>query len=114
MFQAGRLRDRIKIRRKVESKNAGGGLDVAWATLADDLSAEVLSLNGREALIGGVLQGIAFFQITVRYRTDLKASDQIIWATNGDRELNIIDAEDRLGTRQWTVIQASTAAPQGA
>jgi SPP1 family predicted phage head-tail adaptor len=111
-FYSGKLREAITIRRKGEGKNdTTGGLRTGWATLADNLAAEVISLNGREALIGGVLQGVSFFKITVRYRTDLKASDQILW--NG-RELNIISAEDELGTRQWTVIQASTAAPEGA
>jgi hypothetical protein len=72
----------------------------------------VVSLNGREAVIGSVFQGVSVFQITVRYRTDLKPSDQVLW--NG-RELNIIaPPEDLIGTRQWTVIQASTQAPQGA
>lgn len=111
MFQAGRMVDRITIRRKTETKNARGGLDVSWSTLASGLSAQVTSINGREAVIGGILQGFSYFDITVRYRTDIKVSDQILW--NG-RELDIISAEDRLGTRQWTVIQASSASPQGA
>jgi head-tail adaptor len=114
VFDAGRLRERITILRKQGTKNAGGGLDVSWPAVAENVSAEIVGLNGRESLIGGVLQGISYFQITIRYRADLKPSDQILWLTNANRELNIIDAEDKLGTRQWTVIQASTAAPQGA
>jgi SPP1 family predicted phage head-tail adaptor len=69
------------------------------------------SINGREEMIGNVLQGISTFQVTIRYRNDLKASDQILW--NG-RELNVLAAEDREGRRRWTVIHASTLAPQGA
>lgn len=112
-FYAGKMRDRITIRRRVEAKNpTTGGLELSWTSLAADLSAEVLSLNGREALLGHVLQGISTFQVTIRYRTDIKASDQVLW--NG-RELNVVSApEDQLGTRQWVVMQASTQAPQGA
>jgi SPP1 family predicted phage head-tail adaptor len=109
-MQAGDLRDRITIRRRTETKNAGGGLDIGWDDFAT-IWAKVTSLNGREAVIGGVLQGNSYFEITVRYRTDLEVADQILW--NG-RELNINSSEDRLGTRQWTIIQASTETPQGA
>jgi head-tail adaptor len=110
-MHAGLLRDRITIRRPIENKNSGGGRDVGWSNLATGLPAQVINLNGREAIIGNVLQGVALFDITVRYRTDLKPADQLLW--NG-RELNVIGAEDREGRRQWTVIQASTQAPQGA
>ena len=112
MFQAGQLRDEITIRRKSQTKNPDtGGLETGWSPVAT-VRAEVKSINGREALIGGVLQGISFFQITIRYRTDLLAADQVLW---GARELNITaPPEDRLGTRQWTTIIASTQAPQGA
>jgi SPP1 family predicted phage head-tail adaptor len=109
-MQAGDLRDRITIRRRTETKNAGGGLDIGWEDVAT-LWAKVTSINGREAVIGGVLQGYSYFEIVIRYRNDILDADQILW---NDRELNINTAEDRMGTRQWTVIQASTEAPQGA
>jgi SPP1 family predicted phage head-tail adaptor len=110
-MRAGQLRDRITIRREANTKNARGGLDRVWETVADELPANVTSLNGRESVIGQVLQGISQFQIVVRYRTDLKVSDQVKWQ---GRELNIHSAEDRDGKRTWTFIQASTEAPQGA
>lgn len=111
----GSLRDRLQIRRKVETKNPNtGGLERTWQTIAT-IWAEVKSINGREAVIGNVLQGISFFQVTIRHRTDLKASDQVIWLTNGNRELNIVgNPEDREGLRHWTIFQASTQAPEGA
>jgi SPP1 family predicted phage head-tail adaptor len=111
------MRDRIAIRRKTTTKNpTTGAPSETWANLAgaDNIYAEVVSLNGRESVIGSVLQGISYFQITIRYRRDILPSDQIIWLTSDDRELNIHSAEDRLGTRQWTTIQASTQAPQQA
>lgn len=112
-MQAGDLRDRIAIQRRTETKNAGGGLDIGWDEIAA-VWANVRSINGKEAVIGGVLQGISYFEIVIRYRTDLEVSDQILWLSNGDRELNILSAEDRDGTRHWTIIQASTQSPQGA
>jgi SPP1 family predicted phage head-tail adaptor len=112
-MQAGDLRDRIAIRRRTETKNAGGGLDIGWADLAT-VWANIRSINGKEAIIGGVLQGISYFEIVVRHRTDLEVADQILWLSSGDRELNILSAEDRDGMRQWTVIQASDQSPQNA
>jgi hypothetical protein len=46
------------------------------------------------------LQGSSSYQITIRFRDDVKASDQVLWA---DRELNV-HGRRRLGTRQWTMI----------
>lgn len=114
-MDAGRLRERITIRRKTSGKNpTTGAPSESWSDLAANISAEVRSINGREAVIGAVLQGISHFQVTIRYRGDLQPSDQIIWSTGDNRELNIHSAEDRLGTRQWLTIHASTEAPQGA
>lgn len=114
MARTGTLRERIAIRRKVETKNDAGGLDVGWETVAT-LWAQVRAINGREALIGQVLQGISFFEVVIRHRTDFKAGDQILWINADNRELNIVaPPEDKSGSRQWTTIQASTQAPQGA
>jgi SPP1 family predicted phage head-tail adaptor len=112
-MQSGDLRDRITFKRRAETKNDGGGLDISWPDLptTPTVSAKVTSINGREEVIGGVLQGNSYFEIVVRYRTDLEVADQILWR---ERELNIHSAEDRSGTRQWTIIMASTEAPQGA
>lgn len=111
-MDVGRLRHRITIRREENVSDGKGGYDRAWTTLADRIAADVTSLNGREAVLGNVLQGISVFQITTRFRTNIQPSDQIIWHSADDRELNVHNAEDKLGTKQWTVIQASTEAPQ--
>lgn len=114
-MNSGRLRHRITIRRQTNTKKAEtGGLTRAWSDLAANLPAEILSLNGREAVIGEVLKGVSHFQITIRFRDDVKPSDQVKWLTGANRELNVLAAEDRLGTRRWLTIVASTLAPQGA
>lgn len=109
-MEAGALRDRITIKRETNASDGMGGYDRSWGELAT-VWANVTSLNGREAVLGHVLQGISTFQIIVRHRTDIEPAMQIVW---GDRELNVHSAEDRTGTRQWTTIIASTEAPQGA
>lgn len=110
-MRAGDLRDRITVRRLQDVADGSGGFDRSWADVITNLSANVISQNGRESVISYVLQGISYFEVTVRYRTDIQVSDQIKWRGH---ELNVHAAEDRLGTRTWTVINASTLAPQGA
>lgn len=111
MENAGKLRQRITVMREQDVADGAGGYDRSWVAVATNIPAQVLCLNGRESVIGHVLQGVSYFEIMVRYRTDIQVSDQIRWE---GRELNVHAAEDRLGTRRWTVINASTLAPQGA
>jgi SPP1 family predicted phage head-tail adaptor len=105
MSGAGDLRERVKIRRMSTAKNQQtGGLKQGLADVAT-VAAEVKSMDGREAMLGSVLQGVAHFQIRIRYRTDIKPSDQLRWR---NRDLNVHSAEDREGRRRWTWIHAST------
>lgn len=115
MIGAGRLREQIKIRRPVNTKNpATLGLTRGWQDVGTEW-AQVRTINGREEVIANTLQGVSTFEITIRYRDDLRPDDQILWLTNGNRELNIVaPPEDMLGNRQWTRLIASTATPQGA
>jgi SPP1 family predicted phage head-tail adaptor len=110
--RAGELRERITIRRQVNIKNtATGGLTRSWQTVAT-VAAKIVPLNGRESVVAHVLSGISVFEIVIRFRTGIEASDQVLW--NG-RELNITaPPEDRMGLRRHLWITASTQAPQGA
>ena len=87
------------------------GSTATWTTIANRISARARSLNGRESVIGQVLQGVSVFEVIIRYRSDIKPSDQLLFE---GRELNIHSAEDREGTRVWTHITASSEAAQGA
>lgn len=117
-FRAGRLRDRITIRRPTNASDGKGGQVRTWANLAVDLRAEVVSQNGREAVIASALQGINSYRIVIRRRTDLRTSDQILYTPAGAataQELNIKSAtDDPFFPREATVIFADTEAPQGA
>jgi SPP1 family predicted phage head-tail adaptor len=112
MIGAGELRERVTIRRQSNSKNPKtGGLERSWATVAT-VWAKIRSLNGKEAVIGEVLSGVSVFEVIIRHRTDVAASDQVLW--NG-RELNVLTPpEDRSGRKQWLWMTASTQTPQGA
>ena len=116
-FEAGRLRDRIAIRRQVDVATGRGGFARDWQTLAGmgDVPAEVIGQSGREAVIANTLQGTATFRITIRYRDGIQAKDQIIVTTMGDLELNVLaPPTDPTGRRQFLQILADTSAQQQA
>lgn len=109
---AGRLRNRITIRRATDTPTAAGGQSRSWSTLVAGLPAEVLGQYGRESVIANTLQGISTFRITIRPRSDIRIGDQVIWGT---RELNIISPpSDPTGRGEMMDFLADTSAPQQA
>lgn len=111
-LRAGRLRDRITIRRPTDVQTAKGGLARSWSTLAANLPAEVLGQDGREAVIANTLQGISTYRITIRRRDDVRSGDQVLF---GDLELNILGPpSDPTGRRQFVQFLADTSASQNA
>lgn len=116
---AGRLRDRIVIRRLADVSDNKGGFTRSWTTIAECM-AEVINLSGREAVIGSTLQGLSTYRITIRMSPAWldggdaapRASDQVQWR---GPELNIIaPPADPNGRREALVIMADTSVPQGA
>lgn len=105
-LSAGRLRDRVEIRRATKVQNRNGGLETVWSTLAT-VWAEVIGINGREAVIGQALQGISAFRITIRYREDIGDADQLM---HRGRELNVRSISDPDGMREQLLILADTSA----
>jgi SPP1 family predicted phage head-tail adaptor len=116
-FEAGRLRDKITIRRLEDAPTGRGGFDRSWMTIADRISAEVIGQSGREAVLANTLQGVATYRITIRYRKGLNAEDQVIWHRGpaDDVELNVLaPPNDPWGRRQFLQIMADTSARQNA
>jgi SPP1 family predicted phage head-tail adaptor len=111
LIAAGRRRGRVTILRQVKQSTGKGGFTVAWTDVAT-VKAEVLALTGRESLVEHVLQGIAVYRITIRWRGDVKPADQLRLADG--RLLNIRSADDSTGRRHDLVIIADTLATTGA
>jgi SPP1 family predicted phage head-tail adaptor len=111
-IQAGRLRERLTFRRLTDTPDGMGGFDRAWSTLAENIPAEVISQNGREAVIASALQGISAYRILIRKRAGLSTGDQILF---GDLELNIRSiAPDPRFPHEALQIFADTESPQEA
>ena len=109
MLAAGRLNRRITIRRATQAQDDKGGYIESWMTVAS-VWAEVLGIDGREAVIAQALQGVSYFKITVRWRPGIQASDQIL--LDDGRTLNIRSVADPTGRRVMLVLLADTASVQ--
>jgi SPP1 family predicted phage head-tail adaptor len=102
-----RLRERITIKRRTKTSNNRGAWTWGWSTLSENLPAEVLFQSGKEAVLNAALQGVTVYRITVRFRSDLHTSDQILWR---GEELNIRSvAPDPM--RNYLTIIADTESP---
>jgi SPP1 family predicted phage head-tail adaptor len=110
-MKIGSLRHRITIRRMGNVSDGKGAYTRGWTTLAQDVPAEIISLNGREGMIGQTFQSVNSYRITVRHRSDLLPSDQILCY---GMELNVRAAQDPDGRRERTDIYADNLTPQGA
>lgn len=111
MIGAGRRRSRVTITRQDDVPTGKGGFTVGWSDVAT-VRAEVLALTGRESLIDHVLQGIAVYRITMRWRDDVSPRNQLR-LSNGQL-LNIRSADDPNQRRQDLVIIADTQSTTGA
>lgn len=113
-LSAGRLRQRVTIRRKTQTKKPTGGFDEAWSDL-NTVWAEVIGLNGREAVIGQALQGVSYYRIATRFGTDVTDVDQLASADpavfNG-KTVNVRSVSDPDGRREQLLILADTASAQ--
>ena len=96
-MRAGRLRERIEIRRLTVTDDGMGGRAENWTTVVRDVPAEVVLNQSQSRFVGGAGQEPALATHTVRLRgqTDISPLDRIVW--NG-RLLDVTDA-NRSSTR---------------
>lgn len=104
-----RFRHKVEIWRSEEVKTGRGGFTDEWKKIGS-VWAEVIGQRGREVVLEQALQGIAVYKITIRYRDDVLASDQLRWS---GKVLNITAPPvDEQGRREELVITASTQSVQ--
>jgi head-tail adaptor len=61
---AARMRNEITIRRSVDVPDGHGDFDTTWQEVST-VRVEVISQNGREAVISSALQGVSSYRITI-------------------------------------------------
>lgn len=114
-LRPGDLRQRVTLMRKTVTPRVGRpGSDTTWAPIAT-VWAQVVGINGREAVIGQALQGVSYFKIVIRHRGDVGDADQVRYQPAGAAApltLNIRSATDPDGGREQLLILADTASSQ--
>lgn len=76
-MRAGRLRHRILIESRIESRDEFGGVTLAWGVVEDNVPAEIVPLSGREFLAAGELQGEVTTRMTIRYMPGIEANMRV-------------------------------------
>lgn len=86
-FQAGRLRHRVTVQRKVETRDAvTGAVSHTWDTLVlpgdlalSDIPAECLTGPGRELQAADAKQAATALRVTLRYFPGLTEQMRVVW-----------------------------------
>lgn len=106
VIRAGELRHMIQwVRPALVDDGYGGQTRTVTAIAA--IRAKVEGQDGREAVIGHALEGISTYRITIRHRTGLLSSDQIV--LDDGKVLNVTSISDPEGRRRQLQVIATTA-----
>ena len=87
-MRIGELKDRVKLQRKVASRNTFGEEVVSWVDVAT-LWAAVKPLSGREIMSQGRAEALVTYRVMLRRRPDLTPEMRVLW---GGRTLAIQSA----------------------
>jgi SPP1 family predicted phage head-tail adaptor len=78
-YRAGELDQLITIKREVRTSDGMGGDTVTLTDVAADLFAHVRPRSGKEIGTHDRVEAPAKYLFVIRYRSDLKDSDRIVW-----------------------------------
>lgn len=105
---AGTLRERIRIERRSTADDGQGGRMSSWALVAA-VWAEVKPKSGSEVTADGRLLSRAWYSVKIRRRTDIVATDRIVWA---GRTLNIRSVGTVAAHVHYQTIEAEEGTPE--
>jgi SPP1 family predicted phage head-tail adaptor len=80
-LRAQSLRRRIRVERKVATRDDIGGEEYSF-TLRAELYANVRYLKGQESLLSQEMTATEQYEFIIRYRTDIDMTDRIVWKGN--------------------------------
>lgn len=80
-MRPGQLRERVTIQAATPTTDAGGGTSTAWSAIGTTptVSARVTPLTGEERASAQQIDARASHEVTIRYRTDVNASQRLSW-----------------------------------
>ena len=93
----GSLRERVELQSKTQSIDSAGGHQNSYLPLAT-VWARVTSLAGSLSILGDARAAKISHSVVLRFRSDLKPGDRIIYRT---MPLEIVSAEDLNGHRAY-------------
>ena len=108
-LHAGRLTQRLTLRRRVAGVDAFGQESVTWADLAS-VWGEAEPLQGREFFAAAQVREDVTVRFVIRYRSDVTAKDRVVW--NG-REFDVYAVLEDDGARVRLTLMASAADAEG-
>ena len=76
-MDAGRLRHRVDIERRVDAQDTSGDLETTWVPFATSVPAAIEPVSARELVAASAVQSKVIARITIRYRAGLDASMRI-------------------------------------
>lgn len=106
---AGVLRNQVTLMRKTRVRDVNGGFQTSWQPVSAPIAANVVGINGKESIVAEALKGVRYYQIKIRYRSDISDADQLRYGTE---TLNVRSACDEDGRRRYTMILADTGSPE--
>lgn len=111
---AGELRDRVTFQRR-ERLASGPTPFGDWQTLIASRAAKLVPTRGGEQVIAGRLQGVAAFDLWVRYDSEtarVTPEDRVVDARDPARVFAIRFAQDMDGQRRWILMQLELGAAE--
>lgn len=102
-MRAGRLRHRVTIQSRGETRDADGGSVPAWVDFAVDVPAEFLSGPGREFLAAESIRAETVGRFQMRFLDGVTAAHRVLW--NGKVwDIKAPPIVDRTAQREMTLL----------
>ncbi len=107
-MRIGHLRQRITLQAMTAGSDGQGGGTKTFSTLVANLPAAVVPVSGQEAVQAGAQTSELRTKVTIRYRTDARVTQRIVW---GSRTLEIGSIQDPDGRRHSLELFCSEVQP---
>ncbi|MCD7059490.1 phage head closure protein [Pelagibacterium xiamenense] len=105
----GTLRDRVQLQSRQTAVDAGGGHEAIYVPL-NSVWARVTSRSARFAAISDGRAAASSHVVVVRYRSDLKPGDRIVYR---GRRLDVVSTEDINGRKAYLACLCNETAMVG-
>ena len=106
-YNAGRLRERMRLERRVRTADSAGGYVTEWTTVASGVPVSLEPTSARERMYAESLQQERTHRIVMRYRSDITTDHRFVLEPAGSRVFavhGVVDVEER---HRWLEITAS-------